>query len=292
MDRITNFAEEYLYWLSMPKVTVTDVLEIIILSFILYHIILWFKETRAWTLFKGIVSAALFVLIAYILQMNTILWIVERVVSVGLIALVVIFRPELRKALEQLGQKGVFSSVFSFDMNNTKEKFSDRTINELVRACYEMGKTKTGALIVIENNVSLREYEQTGIVVDALVSAPLLINIFEHNTPLHDGAVIMRGNRVVSATCYLPLTESTTLNKSLGTRHRAGVGVSEATDAMTIIVSEETGAVSIAKEGKLSHNVTPEYLREQLQHAQNKVVENKSKLRKWKEWTKHEKDAD
>lgn len=292
MDRLKNFAEEYLYWLSLPKITVTDVLEIIILSFILYHIILWFKETRAWTLFKGIVSAALFVLLAYILQMNTILWVVEKVVSVGLIALVVIFRPELRRALEQLGQKGVFSSVLFFESGNTKEKFSDRTINELVRACFEMGKSKTGALIVIEKNVSLKEYEQTGILIDAIVSAQLLMNIFEHNTPLHDGAVIMRGNRVTAATCYLPLTESTTLNKSLGTRHRAGVGVSEATDCMTIIVSEETGAVSIAMEGKLSHNITPEYLREQLQHAQNKVVENKRKLKKWKGWTRHEKDAD
>lgn len=293
MDRIKAFVEQYLYWVSIPKITFSDILEIIILSFLVYHVILWFKETRAWTLLKGVVSVALFILVAYILQMNTILWIVEKTVSVGLIALIVLFQPELRRALERLGQKGFFTSLLPFEpAKNTRERFSDRTINELVRACFEMGKYRTGALIIIEQNVSLKEYEQTGIAVDALVSAPLLLNIFEHNTPLHDGAVVMRGNRITAATCYLPLTDSTTLNKSFGTRHRAGVGVSENTDCLTIIVSEETGAVSIAEEGKLSHNVSADYLREQLQRVQNKTEETRKKLKNWKGWAKHEKTAD
>lgn len=293
MDRIRAFAEEYLYWVSLPKIYVTDIIEIIILSFVLYHIILWFKQTKAWALLKGIAFVVVFALIAYLLQMNTILWIINKTLNAGIIALVIIFQPELRRALEQLGRKGVMSSLFPLDTRGVEERFSDRTINELVKACFEMGRQRTGALIVIQRDVSLLEYEQTGIEVDAVVSEPLLLNIFEKNTPLHDGAVIMRGDRVTSATCYLPLTDSLSLNKALGTRHRAGLGVSEETDSLTIIVSEETGAVSLAEEGKLSHDITAEYLREQLKRLQNKHVEaKKGKLKNWKGRAKHENNPD
>ncbi len=293
LGRLRMFIQEYLPRITLPSVTISDILEIVILSFLVYHVILWFKETRAWTLLKGIVTVLIFIVVAYVLEMSTILWIVNRVINVGLITLVVLFQPELRRALDRLGQKGFFSTLIPFESGrNANERFSDRTINEVVRACYEMGRDKTGALIVVEQNVSLKEYEQTGISIDAVVSAPLLMNIFEHNTPLHDGAVVMRGNRVTAATCYLPLSANNSLNKSLGTRHRAGVGVSEATDCLTIIVSEETGMVSIAQNGKLSHNISAGFLRESLQKLQNKTEETKKKRKKWKGWTKHEKDAD
>lgn len=293
MDRIRAFAEEYLYWVSLPKIYVTDVIEIIILSFVLYHIMLWFKQTKAWTLLKGIVLLVLFALVAYLLQMDTILWIINKTLNAGIIALVIIFQPELRRALEQLGRKGFMSSLFPLESRGVEQRFSDRTINELVKACFEMGRQRTGALIVIQRDIPLSEYEQTGIEIDAVVSEALLLNIFEKNTPLHDGAVIMCGDRVVSATCYLPLTDSMNLNKALGTRHRAGIGVSEETDSLTIIVSEETGAVSLAEEGKLSHDVTAEHLREQLKRIQDKHVETKkNKLRNRKGRARHEKNPD
>lgn len=144
------------------------------------------------------------------------------------------------------------------------EKFSDKTIDELVRACFAMGRVKTGALIVMEDEINLGEYIRTGIDVDAILTSQLLINIFEKNTPLHDGAVIVRGNRVVSATCYLPLSDSLSLSKDLGTRHRAAVGVSEVSDSLTIIVSEETGAVSTAYKGQIEHDIDANHLRTQL----------------------------
>ncbi len=169
-----------------------------------------------------------------------------------------------------------------------EERFSDKTVNDLVKASFEMGKVKTGALMVIEQNVLLTEYERTGIEVDALISSQLIINIFEHNTPLHDGAVIIRGNRIVSATCYLPLSDNMEISKELGTRHRAGVGISEATDALTIIVSEETGNVSVTYEGQLYRNLDANELKEKLHMIQNKDTEEK-KRRLWKGRAKDEK---
>ena len=152
-------------------------------------------------------------------------------------------------------------------------------MNELVRATFEMAKVKTGALMVIERGTSLKEIERTGIEISGLVTSQLLINIFEHNTPLHDGAVLVRGNRIVAATCYLPLSDNMELSKQLGTRHRAGVGISEVSDSLTIIVSEETGQVSVAQNGELSRGLTSAELRSALIKAQNKKVVNNSKLR-------------
>lgn len=260
--------------LSMANLTMTwvDIIEIAIISFLFYNILLWIKSTRAWNLFKGIMVILIFVLLAALFQMSTILWIAENTLSVGLLAVVVIFQPELRKALENLGDKNIFilSNILNMNTKSETEKFSDRTIEELIKAVYAMGKVKTGALIVIEDEISLSEYERTGIDVDAIVSSQLLINIFEKNTPLHDGAIILRGDRVVSATCYLPLSDSLSLSKELGTRHRAAVGVSEASDSLTIIVSEETGNVSIALRGQIYRNVDADFLREKLKQMQNK----------------------
>jgi diadenylate cyclase len=184
--------------------------------------------------------------------------------------MVVILQPELRKALEGIGRKNFFHGLLNFSEATEEGRFSDKTINEIVRACGEMAKVRTGALIVIEQSHPLTEFERTGIDVDGIVTSQLLINIFEHNTPLHDGAVIIRGDRITSATCYLPLSDNMGIGKELGTRHRAGVGVSEATDSLTIIVSEETGKISVAYEGELERAVDSDRLRERLRLIQNK----------------------
>lgn len=292
MEFLKNFYENNLFWLSMPNITATDIVEIVIIAFFVYQILLWIKNSKAWFLLKGIIVILVFVMFAVIFEMNTILWIFKSIVGIGVTAVVVVFQPELRRALEQLGRKNFISSIFSFENSrNSSERFSDKTVNEIVKACYDMAKVKTGALIVIERELSLAEYERTGIEVDGLVSSQLLINIFEHNTPLHDGAVLVRGNRVVSATCYLPLSDNMELSKELGTRHRAGVGISEMTDSFTIIVSEETGRVSVANLGKLYVNLEPDKLREMLSEAQDKVNEEK-KFKLWKGRLKNHEKVD
>jgi diadenylate cyclase len=226
---------------------------------------------------KGIAVIIALALLAAIFNMTTILWIFQHVAGIAVTALVIILQPELRNAMEELGRRNFLSSILRMDYTKTEEgRFSDRTVNELVRACIEMGRVKTGALIVIEQTTPLLEYVRSGIEIDAIVSSQLLINIFEKNTPLHDGAVIVRGNRIVSATSYLPITSSQ-LDKNLGTRHRAGVGISEETDALTLIVSEETGQLSYSYKGNLWSNVTPEQLRGALVRLQNKLSEEEAK---------------
>ena len=279
----------YFTSLSLQSLSIRweDIVEIIIISFLLYHIMAWVKHTKVWVLMKGIIMILVFILFAILFEMNTIIWIVENVLSIAVIAVIVILQPELRRALEELGRKSFISGVMPFE-KAAEERFSDKTVNDLVKASFEMGKVKTGALMVIEQNVLLTEYERTGIEVDALISSQLIINIFEHNTPLHDGAVIIRGNRIVSATCYLPLSDNMEISKELGTRHRAGVGISEATDALTIIVSEETGNVSVTYEGQLYRNLDANELKEKLHMIQNKDTEEK-KRRLWKGRAKDEK---
>ncbi len=263
MYPIRSFVEKYINT-TLPSIGVKDVIEILILAFIIYCMMIWIRETRAWTLFKGIIVVLGVIAIAAILQMNTILWVSERLINVGLIALAVIFQPELRKALERLGRKKYMFNLFPSDTSKPNRRMSDSTVNELVKASFEMGAVKTGALIVLEKYSSLAEFEDTGIMVDAKLTSQLLINIFEKNTPLHDGAVIVRGDRVTAATCYLPLSDNVDIDKELGTRHRAAVGISEATDSLTIVVSEETGAVSITEGGRITRRLTEEGLRKRL----------------------------
>ena len=278
MEQILSFLENNISNLYIPKPGIVDVLEIAIISFVIYHILLWLKSTRAWFLMKGIVSIMVMFVIAVILEMNTIIWIAQNVVYIGLIAVIVVLQPELRKALETLGKKNFIKAFLPTEFSRADEGlFSDQTIKEIAKACVEMSKVKTGALIVVAQNDVLTEYENTGIEVDAVVSSQLLINIFEHNTPLHDGAVIVRGNRIKSATCYLPLSDNMQLSKDLGTRHRAGVGISEATDGMTIIVSEENGKISVAYKGELIRNLKQEDIERQLRKIQNKPAEEKKK---------------
>ena len=264
-EAIRSFMNRYLGWVSMPMIMWTDIVEIIIISFLVYHLLVWIKNTKAWSLMRGIVIILVFVFIAAEFDMNTILWIAKNVTGIAVTALLIVFQPELRKALEQLGKSNMLSGLIQFDSARvTGELFSDKTIDELIRASYEMGKVKTGALIVVQNKDLLTEYELTGIMIDSLVSSQLLINIFEHNTPLHDGAVIIKGNRIVAATCYLPLSDNMELSKELGTRHRAGIGVSEEADCVAIIVSEETGKIAVAHDGQLERNLTEESLRQYL----------------------------
>ena len=261
----------------------TDIVEIILISFLTYSVMVWIKTTRAWSLLKGIVVIAIFILVAAIFNMNTILWIVQNIIGVAVIAIVVILQPELRKALEELGRKNIISSMLPFDTIKPVEgRFSDRTINEIAKACIEMGRSKTGALIVIEQSDHLSDYERTGIDIDAVVSSQLLINIFEHNTPLHDGAVLVRGNRIISATCYLPLSDNRGLSKDLGTRHRAGIGISEVTDSLTIIVSEESGRISVAYQGEMERNIDVDGLKKYLTMIQDKPDEEKKPRKKLK----------
>ena len=260
----------------MPDVRWTDLVEVLIIAYLTYHILLWVKNTRAWQLMKGIAVVVAMALLAAFFNMTTILWIFRHVAGIAVTALVINLQPELRAAMEELGRKNFLSSILRMEPAKTEEgRFSDRTVNELIRACIEMGRVKTGALIVIEQTTPLLEYVRSGIEIDAIVSSQLLINIFEKNTPLHDGEVIIRGNRIVSATSYLPITSSQ-LDKNLGTRHRAGVGISEETDALTLIVSEETGQLSYSYKGNLWSPVTPEQLRGALVRLQNKLSEEEA----------------
>ena len=284
MSAISNFIEEYISNIYIPRtLRVSNIFEIIILAIILYEFMAWVKTTRAFALLKGIIVILVFLIIAYIFDFTTILWIAGKVINIAIIAVVVIFQPELRKALEQLGQKKYFKSILPFTEKKDKgERFSDKTVNELVRACFELAKNKTGALIVIEQDILLTDYEKTGIPVDGIVTSQLLINIFEHNTPLHDGAVIVRGDRIVSATCYLPLSDNMQISKELGTRQRAAVGISEVTDTMTLVVSEETGNVSIAIAGELIRAVDQDYLKKKLTFIQKKSID----VKRYKLWKK------
>ena len=295
MEQLRLFADTYLSSLHIPKletIQYSDVLEILILSILIYHILIWIKNTKAWNLLKGLVVILVFILIAAIMEMNTIIWIVQNVFSIAVIAIIIVLQPELRRALEELGKKNIMNGLLPLDIKSSEGGlFSDKTIQEISRACVEMSRVRTGALIVVAQNDSLADYESTGIEVDGLVSSQLLINIFEKNTPLHDGAVIIKGDRVASATCYLPLSDNTGLSKALGTRHRAGIGISEATDSLTLIVSEENGMISAAYKGELKRGLNQEGIEELLTKIQNKTTEDR-KLRLWKGWAKNEKKAD
>jgi len=291
-DATGSWLKSVLGSISLPQINFVDIIEIIILSVIIYHILRWIKKTKAWILLKGFGVLLIFTAVARFFRMDTIYWIAEKILGFGITALLIVFQPELRKALEELGQRSFFENFSLLDTTKEiNELFSDRTLNEIVKATFEMARVRTGALMVIQQNISMAEYERTGISLDSVVSSQLLVNIFEHNTPLHDGAVIINGDRITSATCYLPLSDSMSLSKDLGTRHRAGVGISEVTDSLTIIVSEETGKVSVAYGGELERGLDAQRLRERLSVFQNKTIEQKRFLfRKGK--VKDEKQAD
>lgn len=283
IDFLIDLVEQF------PKIHIKDVLEIIMIAFVIYQLIKWVRGTRAWMLFKGIIVLGFVSAFAMIFELNTILWIFSKTLNVGIIAVIIVFQPELRRALEQLGRRNLLNTIIPFeDRGEKNEVLSEQHIIEIVRSTYEMASTKTGALIVIELNERLDEYEKTGIPIGAYVSRQMIINLFEHNTPLHDGAAIIRGNRIVAATCYLPLSDNRALSKELGTRHRAGLGITEVSDAIVIIVSEETGKVSVAIGGNLVRGVESEYLKNKLLHIFTRQEETK-KFKLWKGWQKDDK---
>lgn len=283
-----NYLRTYFDWFYIPAFTITDAIEIIIIAILIYYIMDWFAKTRAWMLIKGILVLLLFAGLAMIFQFNTILWIFKNTISVGVIAVIIIFQPEFRRALEQLGRRNFLSGLFSAEESKKNIKLEKKIMGEIAKASYAMGEEKTGALIVIEQDVRLGEYERTGIRLDAVVTSQLLINIFEHNTPLHDGAVLIRGDRIVSATCYLPLSDNLDISKALGTRHRAAIGISEVSDSITIIVSEETGAVSLACNGIIYRNLQRDQLLAKIEELSKREPITR-KMKWWKGLGKHEK---
>lgn len=277
--------------LSIPSVHITDIIDIIIVAIVIYTVIHWIKETRAWSLFRGLMVIALFSLLSYNLHFYTITWIIERTFSVGVIAVIIIFQPELRKALEQIGASGFSSVTGLLQTKSSDDRLSPQDANEIAEACVKMAEVKTGALIVIERNVSMGDIvSASGVAVDAVISSQLLINIFEDKTPLHDGAVIIRDNRVAAASCILPVTQSE-IDQELGTRHRAAVGASEVSDAFIIVVSEETGKISIARDGKLEKAVSEAVFRQELLNLCEKTAPAGAKAinKIWRGMSRHDK---
>lgn len=262
-ERITTYFTQST--LSIPSVRITDLIDMAIVAVIIYLILCWVKETRAWTLVKGLLIIGIISLVSYTFHFYTLSWLIEKTFSVGVIAIVILFQPELRKALEQLGA-GSFKNISDIIKPTSEVSITKQSLEELVDACMKLSKVKTGALIVIEREVPVGDFLKTGISLDACISSQLLINIFEKNTPLHDGAVIIQNNRIKAATCILPVTQSQ-IGLDLGTRHRAAVGASEVSDACVIIVSEETGSISVAMNGKLKRNLIESDLRRTLKYV-------------------------
>lgn len=285
-DNILNWYNAYAYNL-IPRIRVRNLFEIVILTLIIYYCINSVKGTRVWIIAKGIIIALGLYFVAYILSFNVIVEVFRSALLFFIAAVVVAIQPELRKFIEKIGNNSINKSIayyIKYWLSSKKkvtivQKISDNTINEIAKGCFKMGKVKTGALIAIEGDIPLNEYIESGIQVNADITGALLINIFEKNTPLHDGAVIIRKDKIEAATCYLPLTQNTNINKDLGTRHRAAIGLTEVTDAIVIIVSEETGFVSIAKNGEIKHNIDRETLVEELRNYKLKYENKKIKIK-------------
>lgn len=239
----------------------TNILDILFVAYVIYKLIMLIKGTRAVQLIKGIVVLLIASNVADFLKLTTIQWILDRTWATIFVALAVIFQPELRKALEQLGRGRFFANTSGTTLGVEE---INKIINELTRAALHLAKTKTGALVVIERDTGLSEYIETGVKIDGFISNEFIENIFVPQTPLHDGALIIRGDRIVAAGCFLPLSDNPNLHKSLGTRHRAALGITELSDAIAIVVSEETGIISIANDGELTRYLNEEKLTEQL----------------------------
>lgn len=238
------------------NVSIPDMIDIAIVTYIFYKVYTFIKDTRAEQVLKGMLFLLVATKVSEIFNLHTLYWMLENTLTVGLIAVLIIFQPELRSGLEYIGRtKFTFLGKNNY---NLSEDMLNRNIEEIVECLYSLSRQKIGALIIMERDTKIGEVINTGTIIDAEISRQLLINIFIPNTPLHDGAVVIRDGKVTAAACFLPLTESKDLSKDLGTRHRAAIGVSEISDCLSLVVSEETGAVSIAKSGKLYRNMTKE----------------------------------
>ena len=249
-------------------VGIRDILDILIVAVVFYRLFLMLKQTRGEQLMKGIIILFLFAKItgSDFVRFYTINWLLEELLNLGAIAIIIVFQPELRCALENLGRSNVWKQGF----RSSGETAVERDVDEIVRACMSLSRQKIGALIVFEEKTGLGEIIETGTDIDASISMELLINIFIPNTPLHDGALIIRDGRILAAACILPLTENKELPRELGTRHRAAIGVTERSDAVSLIVSEETGAISVAERGKISRHLDESALRKELLEALRK----------------------
>lgn len=265
---------------TIKNMTVFNILDIAVVSLIFYKIYTLIKETRAEQLLKGILLIFLLIPISDTLHLTTLNWILNETITIGVLTIVIIFQPEIRRALEHIGR-----STFTEKLTLRDETVRDNVVTELVTAVDNLAKEKVGALIILEQRTGLGEVINTGTKIDALVSAALLENIFVVNTPLHDGATVIRDNRIVASGCFLPLTENKTINKQLGTRHRAAIGLSETADALVIVVSEETGTISIAINGKLIRNFDKEKLKNVLMRVlgnrENKKSTIKERVESW-----------
>ncbi|MBR0400481.1 MAG: diadenylate cyclase CdaA [Mogibacterium sp.] len=256
----------------MMSIKITDILDIGIVAYLLYRVFGFIQETRAQQLFRGILLIVGFSLVSELLNLSLLNWLLTRLITVGLLAVVVLFQPEIRRGLEQIGRRGVISSQFR-DLGK-EELYA--TVHKLVDAVDDFSSTRTGALMAIECETMLNDIIETGVVIDAEISVRLLGNLFYEGSPLHDGAVIIRGIRAYAASCVLPLTDRSNIGKNLGTRHRAGVGLSEVSDAFVIIVSEETGAISVARNGTLRRFLDLKTLEKMLLDIYIPSVENQN----------------
>lgn len=257
------------WWNVLSKFNVLDVIDIIIVAFVLYRFLLMIRGTRAVPLLKGVIVILIATGISKLLHLQAMSWLLHNIITIGFFAIPVVFQPELRRALDQLGRGG----FFTFSFGNAAAEDIRQAIAEVVKATQVLAKTRIGALVVLARKTGLTEYVETGTLVEGVASSELLINTFIPNTPLHDGAVILRGNRLVAAGCFLPLTDDRDLDKKLGTRHRAAIGLTEQSDAVAVVVSEETGQVSLAVDGVLTRNLSESALTELLQSL---MIEKKS----------------
>lgn len=244
-----------------PVATFINIMDVLLVWFVVYQLIKVVKGTKAVQLLKGIFAIFIARILTDVLQLSTLGWMIEQVLVWGFLAVIIIFQPELRRALEQLGRGRLFARTMLEEEEERK-----RLLEALSKSVNYMAKRRIGALISIEKETGLTEYIETGTPLNADITSELLINIFIPNAPLHDGAVIVQRNRIAAASCYLPLSESPFISKELGTRHRAAIGLSEVSDAVTIVVSEETGAISIASDGNLNRGITIEEFEERIRH--------------------------
>ena len=243
---------------NLKLIRIRDILDVAIVAFVIYKGTKLVRETRAVQLIKGIIILLLAMQVSGWLSLNAINFLLVNTVQVGMVALLVVFQPELRRALEKVGRSSIGKILNSSGSEN------GTTIANVVTAACAMQSTKTGALIVFEREIKLADVAKTGIAINSDVSPELIINIFVPNTPLHDGAVIIGGNKIKAAACFLPLTQDNTLNQELGTRHRAAIGISEVSDALVVVVSEETGRISLAVNGQINRNITADNLEKTL----------------------------
>lgn len=262
-----------------PLSVIRAIVDIGLVTYVIYKIIILVRETRAWQLIKGIIFILVAAELSKLLKLNTIAYILSKTVSILALAMVVLFQPELRRGLEQIGRSR-FKDFFNFEDADDRVK-TTAMIEDIVKACMELSRTFTGALIVVERETKIGEIIKTGVQLDANITSELITNIFYPNTPLHDGAIVIRDNKIKAASCFLPLTDNPNLSKELGTRHRAALGITEVSDAIAIVVSEESGKISFALNGGLTRNLTPDILRKALN---KNLLEKRNVNRKLSLW--------